>query len=160
VEPGDAILEPGHHIADPVMRDLVRRYATVEAKKRLHQDMFRSAVLRAYSTRCTICLLPRRELLDAAHIVPDRDERGVPHVTNGLALCKLHHSAYDANLLGVRPDHVIEVSRRLMGEHDGPTLEHGLKGFDKQSLHLPRRRVDHPSKEHLEVRYELFRKVG
>ncbi len=160
VEPDEQIFEPGRHIADPVMRDVVRRYATVEAKKRLHQDMFRGAVLRAYAQRCAVCRLPRRELLDAAHIVADRDPRGVPHVNNGLALCKLHHGAYDANLLGVRPDHVIEIAPRLMAEHDGPTLELGLKGFDAKSLHLPRSESERPSPDYLEVRYQLFRRAG
>lgn len=159
VEPSDQILEPGRHVADPVMRTAVRHYATVEAKRRLHQDMFRSTVLRAYGDRCAICRLPRRELLDAAHIVPDRDERGVPHVTNGLALCKLHHGAYDANLLGVRPDLVIEIAGTLMLERDGPTLEHGLKAFDGQVLHAPRRAQDRPAEVYLESRYSLFRRA-
>jgi putative restriction endonuclease len=160
VEPADVIYEPGSHIADATMRAVVRRYATVEAKKRLHQDMFRAAVLTAYSQRCAVCRLPRRELLDAAHIVPDRDPRGVPHVTNGLALCKLHHGAYDANLMGVRPDLVIEVSRKLLDEHDGPTLEHGLKGFDGRRMHVPRRVIDRPESDFLGMRYDLFRRAG
>ena len=160
VEPAGQILEPGNHVADPVMRTVVRRYATVEAKRRLHQDMFRGAVLLAYGGRCAVCRLPRRELLDAAHIVPDSDERGVPHVTNGLALCKLHHGAYDANLLGVRPDLGIEIADALMLEHDGPTLEHGLKGFNGGSLHAPKRDQDRPSEEFLASRFELFRRAG
>lgn len=160
VAPGDLFLAPGAHVADPAMQALVRRYATVEAKKRLHQDMFRGVVLRAYEQRCAICRLPRRELLDAAHIVPDRHARGEPVVSNGLALCKLHHGAYDAHLIGIRPNHTVEVSQRLMAEHDGPTLEHGLKGFDGRSIHLPRRSDERPSTEHLEERYELFRRTA
>lgn len=160
VSPADELLAPGEYLADPVMQNLVRRYTTVEAKKRLHQDMFRSAVLRAYEQRCSICRLPRRELLDAAHIVPDQHPRGEPVVPNGLALCKLHHSAYDAHLIGIRPDLVIEVSRRLMEERDGPTLEHGLKAFAGRTLHLPRRQDQYPDSERLEQRYELFRKAG
>jgi putative restriction endonuclease len=160
VEPGDQLLQPGVHLSDPLMRTVVRRYATVEAKKRLHQDMFSSAVLRAYQQRCAVCRLPRRELLDAAHILPDRHARGEPVVPNGLALCKLHHSAYDANLLGIRPDHVIEVAPTLMAEHDGPTLEHGLKGFNGRSIHLPQRDHERPSIGNLEERYAIFRRAG
>ena len=48
------------------------------------------------------------ELLDAAHIVPDADE-GEPVIPNGLALCKLHHAAFDRYFLGVRPDYVLQV---------------------------------------------------
>ena len=44
------------------------------------------------------------ELLDAAHILPDRHPKGEPIVTNGLGLCTIHHSAYDANIIGIDPD--------------------------------------------------------
>jgi putative restriction endonuclease len=159
VAPADLILPPGAHVSDPLMQSVVRRYATVEAKKRLHQDMFRGAVLRAYDQRCSICRLPRRELLDAAHILPDRHPRGEPVVPNGMALCKLHHSAYDSHLIGIRPDRTVEVSQRLMSERDGPTLEHGLKAFDGSPIHLPRRKEQHPNHEHLEYRYDLFRRA-
>ena len=57
---------------------------------------------------------------------------------NGVALCKLHHAAYDANLLGVRPDLQIEVSRLVLEEEDGPMLRHGLQGIHGQELHVPR----------------------
>jgi putative restriction endonuclease len=160
VAPADLLLPPGEHVADPVLQTITRRYATVEAKRRLHQDMFRSVVLRAYEERCSICRLPRRELLDAAHILPDRDPRGEPSVPNGLALCKLHHGAYDAHLIGIRPDMTIDVSERLMNESDGPTLEHGLKAFQGRGIHLPRKDHQRPNREHLEIRYDMFRRAG
>jgi putative restriction endonuclease len=139
---------------------ILRRYVTVEAKKRLHQDVFRGAVLHAYDQRCSSCGLPWRELLDATHIIPDHDPRGEPVVPNGIALCKLHHSAYDANLIGIRPDQIIEVSQRLMAEHDGPTLEHSLKAFDGCAIKPPTRPEQHPDREHLGYRYDLFRRAG
>jgi len=137
-----------------------RAYATTEAKVRLHQHAFRRLVLRAYDTRCTICNLPRRELLEAAHILPDRDERGRPEVPNGLALCQLHHSAFDAKLLGIRPDHRIEIAPQLLLERDGPVLEHALKGFHGESIHLPKKRRDRPRIEYLEECYEAFLRAG
>jgi putative restriction endonuclease len=160
VEPGEQLFEPGAHLSDPAMRNVVRRYATVEVKKRLHQDFFRGAVLQAYGQRCAVCRLPRRELLDAAHILSDGHARGEPVITNGLALCRLHHGAYDAHLLGIRPDLVIEISQQLMDEHDGPTLEHGLKGFNGKSLHPPHKNKDQPNPDHLAERYELFRRTA
>jgi len=42
-----------------------------------------------------------RELLDAAHIIPDNMPEGKSTIENGLSLCKLHHSAYDAFIIGV-----------------------------------------------------------
>lgn len=137
-----------------------RRYTTVLAKKRLHQDAFRALVLRAYATRCAICGLPRDELLDAAHIVPDRDARGHPEVPNGLALCQLHHRAYDRNIVGIRPDYVIEIAPRVMGDRDGPVLEHAIKGVKGRTIRLPRRVDDHPRPAFLQERFEAFLEAG
>jgi putative restriction endonuclease len=82
-----------------------RRYALRSVKQRLHQAYFREAVLSAYRGRCAFSGLPEPLLLDAAHIVEDRDERwGQPSVANGLPLSKVHHAAFDAHLIGVDPD--------------------------------------------------------
>lgn len=158
IDDPDELYAPGSHVADASAAALVRRYSTVLAKKRLHQEVFRHLVLEAYDDRCTVCRLPRRELLQAAHIEPDADVRGDPVVSNGLALCSLHHDAYDANLLGVREDHVIQIAPSLIAAKDGPTLEHALKAFDGQKIHLPRRSADRPAPERLLARYEQFRR--
>ena len=81
----------------------VRRYALRETRYRLHQHRFRFAVLAAYRQRCTICALKERSLLQAAHIVEDVHERGEASVRNGLALCAIHHLAYDRHVLGSIP---------------------------------------------------------
>lgn len=154
------VREPGRYAADARLLQIERRYATVRTKKRLHQVAFRHHVLRAYEERCAVCRFPRPELLDAAHILPDRDVRGNPEVPNGLALCRLHHGAFDTNLMGVRPDGVIEIAPRLLKERDGPTLEHGLKGFDGKVLHSPEDPTLRPRPEYLEERYEAFRRAG
>ena len=84
--------------------EMLKRYATVEALKRLHQEQFRFQVVGAYRRACTVCSLGDEDrlvrLLDAAHILPDGDPRSQPVVSNGLSLCKIHHSAYDLNILG------------------------------------------------------------
>lgn len=154
----EQVLAPGSFVADARAQVLQRRYATVIAKRRLHQEMFAHLVIAAYRERCAVCNLPRRSLIDAAHILPDRDERGSPSVPNGLALCKLHHAAFDANLIGVRPDTVIEISASLLQERDGPTLEHAIKSFNGKKLHVPRAARDAPDAGFLELRYETFRK--
>lgn len=156
----EPILEPGGHVADPTMTAVVRRYATVVAKRRLHQDVFRDIVLAAYGGRCAICGLPRRELVDAAHIRPDHDVLGEPEIPNGLALCKLHHGAFDANLLGIRPDHVIELSPVLRDVRDGPTFEHAIRGVEGQRIAVPRRPEHEPSQDHLTARYDAFRRAS
>jgi putative restriction endonuclease len=111
---------------DAPVTEQLRRYILRETKQRLHQPVFRATVLRAYETRCAVCALRHAELLDAAHIVPDREEAGIAAVRNGLALCKIHHAAYDSFVLGIRPDLVVQIRSDLLAEIDGPMLEHGL----------------------------------
>ncbi|HEX8825076.1 MAG TPA: HNH endonuclease [Archangium sp.] len=147
-------------VADARAIEIRRQYVTVQAKRRLHQSRFRLEVLRAYEQRCAVCRLPRPELLDAAHIVADREETGDPVVPNGLALCRLHHGVFDTDLMGIRPDGVIELSQSLIETRDGPTLEHAVKAFQGQHIHLPRLPRDQPGQRFLEARYERFRKVG
>jgi putative restriction endonuclease len=137
-----------------------RRYITQLTRRRLHQESFRWRVLRAYQERCAICRLRHTELLDAAHILPDGHPRGEPVLPNGLALCRLHHSAFDAHILGIRPDLVIDIRKEIRDEADGPMLRHGLQGFHGESIHVPRPAELKPSTEFLAMRYDLFRKAG
>jgi putative restriction endonuclease len=144
--------------ANSPVEEALRRYLITETKRRLHQPVFASQVILAYETRCAVCALGHRALLDAAHIVPDSAPHGLPVVTNGLALCKIHHAAYDRNILGIRPDYVVEISERLLAEVDGPMLLHGLQEHHaKPLMQLPRRRSELPDPERLEERYGQFR---
>jgi putative restriction endonuclease len=133
-----------------------RRYAEHVAKVRLHQRVFSQRVLFAYDQRCALCRLGHRPLLDAAHIVSDA-KGGEPIVPNGIAMCAIHHRAFDANILGVTPRYAIEIRRDVLHEHDGPTLQHALQGLHGGRLTLPRRRKEQPRPDLLEERYEEFR---
>lgn len=135
--------------------DPVRSYLTVQAKVRLHQRVFRERVLAAYSWRCACCGFRHEEMLDAAHIIPDAHEQGKPFVPNGLALCTLHHRAFDHALIGVRPDYRIQVRPSLLDERDGPTLQ-GIQSLDGLRLQLPRALGDRPDPQALDFRYQQF----
>lgn len=138
--------------------DLVlrREYANAVVRRRLHQPEFRRRVLDAYHRQCAMCQLRHPELLDAAHIREDA-HGGEPIVTNGIAMCAIHHRAFDAHVVGVRTDYVIEVRADVLREHDGPTLQHTLQGMHGTSLWVPPRMSAQPSKVLLEERYERFR---
>jgi putative restriction endonuclease len=148
--------------SEPVLRDayaeqIERRYAFRETKVRLHQAEFRERVLAAYGARCAMTGLPVPELLEAAHIVPDAHERGVAKVNNGICLSRIHHRAFDANLIGVTPDYRIQVSERLLEMQDGVILEGGLKVLNGRVLGLPERRRSWPSQELLELKFKEFK---
>lgn len=136
---------------------LLKSYATVAAKQRLHQRRFRELVVAAYAKRCAICRLQRTELLDAAHILADRDERGLPEVPNGLALCRIHHGAFDVGILGISPEYQVHVRADILAEKDGPMLLHGLQEMDHTRIGLPRNRAEWPRREFLDERYARFR---
>lgn len=136
-----------------------REYVTVEARRRLHQQSFRERVLRAYREQCAICRLRHAELLEAAHILPNGHPKGHPVVPNGLALCTLHHAAFDRNVLGIRPDLVVEVRADILKEIDGPMLKHGLQGFQGTRIQVPRAAFQRPDPAALEERWGMFRKA-
>lgn len=134
-----------------------RRYALRAVQQRLHQASFREAVISAYSGRCALSGLPEPLLLDAAHIVADRDEKfGQPVVPNGIPLSKIHHAAFDAHLIGIDPDYRLHVSERLLVQQDGPMLE-ALKRLHGGTIHLPSRLKDRPDRDRLAERFERFR---
>jgi putative restriction endonuclease len=138
-----------------------RRYALREVKARLHQASFRDAVLAAYRGRCAISHIPEPRLLDAAHIVMDADEQlGQPIISNGLPLTKLHHAAFDAQLIGIDPNYRIHVSDRLLEIHDGPFLDFGLKGIAGTLIDRPRRLEDRPDRDRLALRFEQYKKAA
>jgi len=139
----------------------LREYITVAAQRRMHQEEFRARVLMAYRECCAVCRLRHPELLEAAHILPDRHPQGHPVVPNGLALCKIHHAAFDRNILGIRPDLVVEIRRDILQEEDGPMLRHGLQELHGHGLVVvPRARELKPDPARLEERYQTFRQAG
>lgn len=163
-DPGAAVvtLEVGLPVADLQDEGIqsapdYRAYAMRDVRIRLHQHRFRLDVLRAYRSRCAICSLREAALVQAAHIVEDPHEQGIAAVVNGLALCAIHHLAYDRNLMGIDPEGVVHIDTRLLQEIDGPMLKTGLQGFHGAAILKPRRKADHPDPERLAVRYERFR---
>lgn len=137
-----------------------REYITSTFQRRLHQSAFRERVLSAYRSQCALCHLRHQELLDAAHIIPDTEPDGEPVVPNGLALCKLHHAAYDRNFLTVTPGYVIEVRRAILDEDDGPMLLHGLKEMHGKEIGIPREPKMQPDRGRLERRWKRFKAAG
>lgn len=133
-----------------------RAYITSIVKIRLHQRGFREKVLNAYRTQCSLCRLKHEELLDAAHIIPDNEPDSTPTVDNGIALCKLHHAAFDSLLLGVTPDYIVKVRTDILNEKDGPMLQYGLKELHSKKMILPSSNNLWPNRDFLDRRYQKF----
>lgn len=138
-----------------------RRYAERMSRQRLHQPIFRGGVMLAYRGQCAICALRHQDLLDAAHIIGDGLPGGDLVVSNGLALCKIHHAAYDRDIVGISPDLVVHLNGRVLEEVDGPMLRHGLQDFHGQPLRVvPVKRSHKPDRDRLEARFSQFKAAG
>ena len=78
---------------------------------------FRQAVIEAYNCRCAVCGLklnsPDSILweVEAAHIVPN-SLKGKDDIWNGVALCHLHHWAFDVGWFTILDDYKIELSSK------------------------------------------------
>lgn len=157
-------MEAGQHLlpaGEPsTVQEIARSYNERIVKVRYHQPVFRAKVIHAYEERCAVCRLPFTELLEAAHIKPD-SEGGPARVSNGLSMCKIHHGAYDANILGISPDLKIHIRESVLQTFDGPTLQHSLKEMHGEKLRqLPHERVNLPDKEFLAERFEQFERAS
>jgi len=150
----DATLRDLPH--DDQLSEVERRYVERLVRQRVHQRTFRAMVMLAYETKCAICVLKKALLLDAAHIIGDGDKAGDAVVSNGMSLCKIHHAAYDQNLLGITPDYRVQLNTSLLEEIDGPMLLHGLQEMHGRPLALPRSRRDRPDPSRLATRFQEF----
>lgn len=139
--------------------DLVRAYAERIVKARLHQPLFRQRVLVAYANQCSICRLRHTRLLDAAHVLADA-EGGAPVVTNGIAMCKIHHAAYDVDIFGISPDYKVGVRADVLEEIDGPTLKYTLQEINGSKIQLPSRAAARPNRDLLDRRWNRFQQAS
>jgi|JI6StandDraft_1071083.scaffolds.fasta_scaffold31979_2 putative restriction endonuclease len=120
-----------------VVSTIYRRYRAAD---------FRRRVLGAYNHRCAMCGV-QLNLLDAAHIMPVAADNSTDDTNNGVALCKLHHAAFDRNLVSFDESYRIEVSdselQRLAGIQRGGGAD-DFRNMLKDALVLPGDRRDYP----------------
>jgi putative restriction endonuclease len=135
-------------------RVLQQAYRERSVRERLHQAKFRRDVLAAYRTRCAVCELRLRPLLDAAHIIPDKKPGGKPEIQNGLSMCSLHHRAFDRNILLVEPNYAVRLGKVPIAEEDQAAVRN-IREFEGKRLWLPKRKDLWPDPERLKDRLEV-----
>lgn len=112
---------------------------------------FRRRVLGAYDHQCAICGI-QLGLVDAAHIVPVADATSTDETGNGVALCKIHHAAFDSNLISFDERYRIEINNDEVLRMETIGKAGGLTDFKKQiksALILPNDRRDYPKKSYI-----------
>jgi putative restriction endonuclease len=145
--------EPEVNTADLLLTNQERRVTVSSVSRRLRDAKFRKNVLIAYSYRCAFCGV-QLNLTDAAHIVPVSHERSVDKTYNGLALCALHHRAYDQSLVTVWEDYAVRISEteemRLRAIVRGAGMEAFREGL-LPSILLPPAVSDRPHAEYIRL---------
>jgi len=114
------------------------------------QTPFRKAVLDAYDHACALCgydvRLGQADLaLGAAHI-RWRPSGGPDTVENGLALCAIHHRAFDRGALTLDTELRIEVSPHLRG---ATGLQEHFTSLNGRPARLPKDRHLTPSPQYI-----------
>ncbi len=123
---------------------------------------FQADVLRAYERRCAVCAFDARMGdalvgLEAAHI-RWHQAGGPASVSNGLALCSLHHKLFDRGAFTVTEDRRVMVSEEL---HGSEATEQWITRFHGHALRVPRRPAQQPEAAFLAWhRHEVFREPG
>ncbi|MFQ5489265.1 MAG: HNH endonuclease, partial [Phycisphaerae bacterium] len=136
-----------------------RRYDLVETMRAYRDAKFRPAVLRAYRYKCAVCKCDLK-LVDAAHIVPVSYGQSTDEVTNGLALCRLHHGAFDNALLGVRSDYSVITNPEAEARLSELRLAMALPEFKSRlpdTIALPTSLEMRPAPENLRLGLEVRR---
>ncbi|MEQ5138049.1 phosphorothioated DNA-binding restriction endonuclease [Providencia alcalifaciens] len=114
--------------------------------RKIRDPAFRKNILRAYNYQCAICGYNLRYDsavvgLEAAHI--KWKQFGGPCTTNnGLALCSLHHSAFDMGAISIDDNMNLLVSSGVNGSQ---MVEQLFWAFSNKSISLPKNLAECPS---------------
>ncbi len=129
-----------------------RRHVLRQVVEAIRAHDFRQRVLTAYGHRCCVCGIAL-ELPQAAHIVPVGEPGGTDETSNGMALCSLHHDAYDRGLIGVTADYEVRVNEPMLAGLRSAGLGHGEDQFRAllgEEIRLPKSKTNWPRGEYLE----------
>jgi putative restriction endonuclease len=128
-----------------------RRFVFVETRRALRDLNFSKRVFTAYAHRCAICGMQLR-LLEGAHILPAADSNSTDETSNGIALCALHHKAYDDSLLTFDEKYRIHLNLARIKELKKSGHDAGLPEFRKalrSIIRLPPDNRDRPKPEYV-----------
>lgn len=151
VEPISAAIGIELDGAQPGMVDLVIR--------RRRDPAFRAATLRAYGYTCAMCGWDgalKTQPIGLEEALTQVVEGGSDDPDNGLSLCSLHHKLLDLGVLGITPDHHINVADEFVASSDvGHRLGHELH---ERPLRAPQPRHPKLAEAHISWhRTEVFR---
>jgi predicted restriction endonuclease len=146
--------EDGSKTSEEKTASRSKRYT--EQKVRYRDSEFRNKVLDAYDRACAVCGA-RRETKDekpeveAHHLKPVSDG-GPDSVQNGIALCRLHHWAFEKGWIAVSDDYKV-----LVRDWEGVRGYEEFSKYEGKSIkdRLPDDSQQHPNQQYLRHHREL-----
>lgn len=133
-----------------------RQIAVVSVKNKIRDNSFKSRVLTSYKNKCAFCGV-QLKLIDAAHIVPVQHD-GTDETSNGIALCALHHRAFDRNLVTFNTDYQILTNKGQFHKLTEIGLDGGAEKFIddlRAVINLPPTISDRPHVDYINFANEI-----
>ena len=142
----DEFWPPSLHQAVADMVGLALEPVMITSRRRQRDPRFRKAVFKAYEGCCAVCGYDARIVntpmgIEAAHIQWHAYD-GPDVVSNGVALCSLHHVAFDYGAISIGRDLCVLISKDLTGQ--ASLVEEGLLAYHGHPIRLPRGKIDEP----------------
>ncbi len=134
-----------------------RQYAIVSTKRALREIDFRRRVLNAYNASCAMCGVQLR-LIDGAHVLPAAHPESTDTTSNGIALCAIHHRAYDAGLVTFDVDFNSHLNESMVDNLKSSGQSEGLDAFCEglqPVLSIPAAKNDRPHRFFVEIANEV-----
>lgn len=153
------------HFADTQFEDIldacgISLYSGFVIKRSKRDPEFRQSVLDAYGHKCAICdydIQFRTKIIgvEAAHI-QWHNAQGPDIVSNGVALCAIHHKLLDYGAIGFNDDLELVAAHGLHGS--SALLDDLIYDYVGHQISLPRNRMEEPSVEYVRwQRKEIFK---
>lgn len=149
------------HFTESIQEELADELGfDIQQIRKYRDPLFRQQVLRAYNYQCTICGFNMRHdntsiALEAAHI-KWKQHGGPCEITNGLALCAIHHKAFDKGAIGVDENMRVQISSAVNGNSIVSRL---FWDFSGAQIHLPMQKQNYPQDSFIAWHArEIFRK--
>jgi putative restriction endonuclease len=120
-----------------------------EVQKQRRGRLFVEEVLDSYERQCAICgqsirLGDALIGIDACHVKPIQ-HFGDDNVTNGIALCKIHHWALDRGAISISEDRSLLISPKL----NGSRINEYFHAFADKSIFVPRNNALHLNEDNV-----------
>jgi len=153
IEEQQQLQEEAQTEAPSLTADTTSKTTSIQRKTR--SSAFSTNVKILYNNQCSVCRRERYTVahypeVEAAHIYP-KEKNGSDDLRNGLALCKLHHWAFDIGLLYLDDNYVIKTMQHIINNADYKEIF----DFAGQKILLPEDKRYYPHPIYIKAHREL-----